>query len=143
MTEVILVAASPCLSCPYRKDTPAGIWHPDEYAKLRRYDEPKPGELPALAPFMCHHSPFIGQDTYCRGWLSVHADSIAVRLQMIAGNVSPEAVYADVAEPLYASGNEAADAGLKGCRRPGKKAKQVIAKLDARRKKAGGSAGSA
>lgn len=119
------VAHSPCSSCPYRIDTPAGIWDRAEYEKLRQYDDNQ-----AFGLFLCHQSPFIGEDTACRGWLSVHNDSVAVRLAMMRGTVTPEQVYAEVSEPLYETGNQAAESGLK---RPGKKARMAIRILQERK----------
>lgn len=125
------VANSPCTSCPYRKDVPSGVWHKSEYEKLREYDEPPRGssEIPATALFLCHQTPEIGQQTACRGWLTVHCESVAVRLAVLKGDVTPEQVYAEVKEPLYKSGNEAADAGIKQIKRPGKKARKIVARL--------------
>ena len=57
------VLKSPCATCPYRRDVPAGIWHPTEYAKLAEFDE-SPGPLKT---FLCHNSPDTPGDTACRG----------------------------------------------------------------------------
>jgi hypothetical protein len=118
------VAACPCTSCPYRRDTPPGVWHAEEYAKLPLYDTNE-----ELATFLCHHSPASGVDTACRGWLTVHCESVAVRLAMLRGTVTPDQVYAEVKEPLYASGAEAAAAGVAGIKTPGREAKKVIKRL--------------
>lgn len=119
------VDALPCPTCPYRKDTPSGVWAPEEYEKLRNYDDNT-----SFATFLCHQSNIVGRDAVCRGWLSVHCESVAVRLAVMTGEVPPGSPYAEVGTELYASGNEAADAGLKGVKRPGRKAKEACAKLD-------------
>ena len=119
----------PCSSCPYRLDTPAGVWHPDEYEKLREYDDNS-----SLATFLCHQSFEIGKDTVCRGWLSVHCESVAARLAVMRGDVTAEQLYAEVQVALYATGNQAADAGMRGVKRPSKQARKVIRRLSKRRK---------
>jgi hypothetical protein len=135
------VPTSPCTSCPYRKDTPPGVWHEDEYNKLALYDghfqvkgsnvsDFELQNVPPLIVFLCHHSPTISRDAVCRGWLTVHSESIAVRLAMMNGQVTPEEVYADVKEELYASGAEAAKAGKKGIKRPSAKAVRLMRKIE-------------
>lgn len=124
MSEPLHVAPLPCTTCPYRRDTPPGIWHPDEYAKLPLYDD-----RPILAAFLCHQSTATGKPTICRGWLSVHSESPAVRLALILGTVTPEQVYADVPVKLYASGTEAATAGMAGVEHPDASARTAIDRL--------------
>ena len=128
MSNKLIVPTKPCESCPYRKDVPRGIWDKSEYEKLRDYDDGPQGQQ-SFSAFLCHHSPQIGQDAVCRGWLSVHSESVAVRLMIIKGTVTPEQVYAETPCELYASGNEAADAGIKGIKRPSIKAREAIGKL--------------
>lgn len=130
-----------CSTCPYRRDTPPGIWAPVEYEKLREYDEgggqliPFPDgsehRMPAITTFHCHQENVTVEDTVCRGWLSVHADSVAVRLACSLGldwrkvPTEPEPIY-------YATGAEAADAGLAGCDDPAPEAKKRVENLLAR-----------
>lgn len=122
-------APNPCESCPYRRDTPPGVWHPEEYRKLATYDRQGGFAMPNLALFLCHHSPELKGDVICRGWLTVHADSNAVRLAWFAGQVTEEQVMAPVDVPLYRSGAEAARAGLKGCKRPSAAARRLIKRM--------------
>jgi hypothetical protein len=124
------VPSSPCTSCPYRRDTPAGVWAPEEYAKLPGYDTNERFEL-----FLCHQGPLAKKQTVCRGWLSVHCESVAARLAVARGDIESDERYTPVAEPLYESGTEAAKAGLRAVRRPGRKAREVIARLVAARRK--------
>lgn len=130
MSTPLVCPPTPCSTCPYRRDTPAGIWHPDEYRKLAGYDRDHP--FPALATFHCHQEMTTGKPTMCRGWLAVHGDIPAVRIAVIRGEIPAEDVDRPVSVPLYASGREACAAGLKGVRRPGKAARVAIAKLAAR-----------
>jgi uncharacterized protein DUF6283 len=124
----VRVPAQGCSTCPYRTDTPRGIWDPAEYAKLATYDE-VPGEVPVLIAFHCHQQNATGVPTICRGWLSVHRESVAVRLAMATGAVEPGDVP-QAAEPgYYASGTQAAQAGLAGVKDPGPEARKQIQRL--------------
>jgi hypothetical protein len=118
-------APRPCTTCPYRRDTPAGIWHPDEYHKLVAYDdEPGPFET-----FHCHQENATGVPTVCRGWLSVHPDSVAVRLAIARGALTVEQRDAPPMVDLYISGTEARDAGLAGVENPSTAARVAIRRL--------------
>ena len=131
MTEPLHVPKAGCSTCPYRRDTPAGVWHPDEYAKLARYDE-KPyvrGEEqkpPELSTFHCHQENATGQPTVCRGWLSVHADSVAVRMCLMRGSLKPSDVPPEPEALYYSSGAEACSAGLAGCKKPSPEAEKKM-----------------
>lgn len=122
------VLQEPCRSCPYRRDTPPGIWAASEYAKLLRFS-PGGQEIPEIALFLCHRSPYAGQSV-CRGWLTVEADSVAVRLALIVGRVTPAQVAAPVKAPLYATGKEAARAGRRGVAAPCLRARATIERLE-------------
>lgn len=117
----------PCSTCPYRKDTPPGIWDSSEYERLPDWDEDSPEIQMGL--FLCHHSNFQTTETLCRGWLTVASESIAVRIAMMDGKVDPDEVYADVDVPLYATGQEACEAGLSGVDSPDEDARQAIDRL--------------
>lgn len=122
------VAPRACSTCPYRKDTPPGIWHPEEYEKLRTYDE-QPGEMPRLAVFHCHQENATGVSTVCRGWLSTHRDSVAVRFGCVTGQLDVHEIP-QKPEPLYyASGTEACEAGLAGVAAPSQEAQKEMRKL--------------
>lgn len=119
-------AANPCSSCPYRKDTPAGVWSAEEYMKLPGWDDPH--EYPGL--FMCHHSTTSPQRRVCRGWLEVHSENIGVRLaQYVQIDLGGARNRRPTKIPLYESGAAACVAGLKGVKRPGLKARAMIDKL--------------
>jgi Family of unknown function (DUF6283) len=142
--STLAVAKNPCSTCPYRKDTPPGVWSADEYEKLRLYDEPEfdpdypeAMRLPEFAAFLCHHSLTQPGDTLCRGWLTVHSDSVAVRLTVAKGAVTWDQVDAPVTVELYASGNEAADAGEVAIEAPSWAAVRAAQRLLAKRERAG------
>jgi len=118
-------APRPCLTCPYRTDTPAGIWARSEYIKLPDYD----GTPGALSTFHCHQEHVTGVPTACRGWLTVHADGIAVRLAIARGEVTPEQRDAPVDVDLYATGEAAARAGLADVESPSDAAVTAARKL--------------
>lgn len=122
------VAPRPCPTCPYARSTPPGIWHPDEYAKLARYDA-MPLSAEDLATFHCHQQNVTGRPTVCRGWLGVHADSPAVRLAVTFGRLSAEVVPFEQDPGLYSSGAEACAAGMAGVDAPDSDAQDAMGKL--------------
>lgn len=102
------IATGPCGSCPYRKDVPAGLWHPEEYDKLAAFDRPTM-EQPA-ARFMCHAVP----DNLCFGWASCYSNRghanelLALRLHRFPLDTIPPSPV-----PLFASGAAACKYGKK------------------------------
>jgi hypothetical protein len=139
VTDRLHVPKVACPSCPYRKDTPPGVWDPSEYAKLERYDEPDFRDpdckvdpmtyIPEISVFHCHQEKATGKPTVCRGWVSVHRHSVGVRVGIATGALEPSDVPED-AEPLYyETGAQAAAAGLSGCDEPSPEAEVVQAKL--------------
>jgi hypothetical protein len=130
-TEVTMkalhAAPRPCNTCPYRRDTPPGVWHPEEYEKLPLYDDGS-DEI-QIATFHCHQQNATGVETVCRGWLTVHCESIAARLALITGALTVEQLYADVDVELYATGQEARDAGMAGVDDPDERARRAIDRL--------------
>lgn len=122
-------AAVPCRSCPYRRDTPTGVWHPTEYEKLRGFADGQGEGIPHIGIFLCHQTNAVGEETVCRGWLTVEQDSVAVRLALMKGDVTPEQVYAEVPVALYGSGEEAAAAGLSGVDAPSPEADRLMDRL--------------
>ena len=132
VAEPLHVAPRPCGTCPYRRDTPPGVWAPEEYEKLRTYDDAVGhvnGEHLNLAVFLCHQTNATGIDTACKGWLAVHPDHVAVRLAQLRGSLTPEQVWAPCPVDVYDSGTEAADAGLAGVPNPTHEAQSAMKKL--------------
>ncbi|MEC3919197.1 DUF6283 family protein [Nocardia sp. CDC160] len=130
-------APRPCDSCPYRRDVPSGVWHAEEYEKLRLYDLDM-----ALQPqklFQCHQTD-AGNEMrrMCAGWVGCHGpDLLGLRLALLSGRIS-EAVFEAAAEyrspvPLFGSGSEAADHGQAEIDCPGTDAAHVIDKISRRR----------
>lgn len=126
-------ARRPCGSCPYRRDTPPGVWHPDEYAKLPAYDLDTPDQPAGV--FLCHQQ----DGRVCAGWAGCHdmSRALAVRFAVVRGDVD-EATLAAILDygtdvPLHDSGQAAAVHGLTGVADPGPDARAVIAKLERRR----------
>lgn len=122
-------AANPCGSCPYRRDVPSGVWEAEEYAKLPAYDRDT-GEQPH-GVFLCHRQ----DGRICAGWAGCHdmGRALAVRLGSATGRLSDD-VIADLLDfetstPLFHSGTEAADHGLRDVEDPDADARRVIDKL--------------
>lgn len=120
----------PCDTCPYRRDTPPGVWDQEEYEKLPRYDDQ---DRMGLGTFLCHNGAAGDEQTICRGWASVHRDSVAVRVALMRVNVTYEELKPD--RSLYRSGAEACAAGLAGVEKPGRAAKKAVTKILTNRKK--------
>lgn len=120
-------AKNPCGSCPYRCDVPAGIWHPDEYAKLPAYDRPTGEQPPSV--FLCHQQ----DGRMCAGWVG-HADQsnlLALRLWGLGASVEDIDAVLDYECPvdLFPSGAAAAEHGLSGVEDPDEAAARQIDRL--------------
>lgn len=124
----LIVAPNPCSSCPYVRSTPPGVWDPTEYVKLAGYDAD-----PCLLPvFRCHETRG-GDPAVCKGWLVVHRDSVSVRLGILTGQLSASDRPHEPDPTLYESGTEACIEGMRGVKRPSRKAREVVAKIHFRR----------
>jgi hypothetical protein len=84
---------------------------------------------PALITFKCHQSGITQVDTVCKGWLSVHRDSVAVRFAVLTGKVSGDEVPRAAEAYLYSSGAEACKAGMAGVDNPSPLARLEVDKL--------------
>ena len=119
----------PCASCPYRRDVPSGVWHPEEYAKLAEYDRPTI-EQP-VGRFLCHQR----NGHTCSGWAGCHDMSQSLGLRMAAsfGHLSDEEVRAhleyECEVPLFATGAEAAAHGMRDIDEPSPEARAAMTKL--------------
>ena len=130
MTERIHCPKSPCASCPYRKDVQSGLWAAEEYDKLPVFDKDYLDDgTPVLQQFLCHQTNVVGHKLMCRGWVATHREGIAVRLAMIEGTLDPDEVYQDCPVPLFASGAEACEHGLREIEKPSLRAKKKVAAL--------------
>lgn len=97
----------PCAKCPYRKDAPLRLWHPDHFRKLLADD----GNEFGGAVYGCHNdSKRAPADVRpCNGWLLDQRErgtpSIQLRLAL-RGNKAAQRAYASVTSAglkLYAS----------------------------------------
>lgn len=128
-------AAAPCVSCPYRRDVPSGVWAPEEYAKLPPFDQPTPFQ--PLALFFCHQQ----DGRLCAGWCATHDmdESLALRLAAADGRISQDDLEAvlwyETPVPVFASGAEAAAHGLAAVESPPAEAVAVIHRLDRKRRR--------
>ena len=115
----------PCPSCPYRRDCPSGLWHPDEYRKLPGYDGDTAYQHPGV--FCCHSAP----DCLCAGWVAHRdpAELLALRIGTAAGTVSGDVWDYRTDVPLFASGWQAARHGLADIEHPGPEARAAIVKI--------------
>lgn len=125
-------APRPCLSCPYRRDVPSGLWDPSEYEKLPGYDGPIGEQSPGA--FYCHQQ----DGKLCAGWVACHDmnESLALRLSASIQDWPRDEVEAvldyETDVPTFASGREAALHGLKGVENPSPKACKLIDKITRR-----------
>jgi hypothetical protein len=118
-----------CPTCPYRRGVPSGIWAPEEYELLKRFDGDigEQAAAGALHPFLCHSSP----RNLCAGWAG-HRDPMdlhAVRLGIAADRLDVTCAYYTTDVPLFRSGAEAAAHGLRDIDRPGQAAIRAVRKL--------------
>lgn len=103
----------PCDSCPYRLDSPPGLWSREEYERLPPFDEPETYDQPFHA-FSCHQQ----DGRLCAGWVAVHdmEESMGLRMALVTGAVTAEGYQAALTYttdvPLHPTGAAAAEHGL-------------------------------
>jgi hypothetical protein len=126
MTEPAKARPTPCASCPYRKNVPSGVWHESEYEKLKEYDG-ETHEQTSMNVFACHQAD--GQ--ICSGWLGHRdpLDLLAVRIGLSYGTLDGTVAEYTTTVPLFGSGAEAAEHGMREIENPGEKAAGVINKI--------------
>lgn len=130
-------APRPCGSCPYRRDTPSGVWAVVEYSKLVNYDADTAYQPPDL--FLCHQTS--AEDTrarLCAGWVGCHGEELlALRLAAARGELAGADLEATFGYrspvPLFGSGTDAAAHGVRDIADPDHDAREAIAKIAARR----------
>lgn len=128
-----LPAPRPCISCPYRRDVPSGVWALEEYDKLPEYDGETWAQPPSM--FFCHQQ----DGRLCAGWVACHdmAESFGLRVAVSTDRLTPEEYEAvldyttDV--PVFESGLEAAQHGVQGIETPSPEAVRLVRKLGRRR----------
>lgn len=119
LADGALPRRSPCASCPYRRDVPSGIWARSQYDALRKYDDTGTDELPSVEsfrPFYCHKQ----TGDLCSGWVGHRdpQDLLALRVGVARGQISPAALHYTTNVPLFKSGAEAADHGMRDIENP-------------------------
>ena len=119
-------AIRPCASCPYRKDAPSGLWERHEYDKLPAYDGDIPDQLfaEAFGTFLCHQR----DGHLCAGWVAGHGPHNLLALRMDR-DVDPSVWTYETDVPVFSSGAEAREHGLRDISKPGKKALRLMVKL--------------
>lgn len=129
----------PCEACPYRRDTPVGIWSDAEYADLARADsDPMRGNT-----YGCHLNSVRSKDDAqpCAGWLADQkrrgTPSIALRAKLMMSS-ERAALYERIDENdpgLYGSIVEMMKANLgKPFPNNSPKARRLLEKLGNKRK---------
>lgn len=130
MSAIELPAPRPCLSCPYRRDVPSGVWSAGEYGKLPQYDGDKAYQSTRV--FQCHQTDRDSDKArVCAGWVATHGGSelLALRLSATVGDVDPSVFDYTTEVPVFSSGQEAATHGMRDIEKPGKKARALVAKI--------------
>lgn len=128
-------AASPCGSCPYRRDVPSGVWAREEYLKLPDYDLPTGEQPPGI--FLCHQK----TGSVCAGWCGAHdmIQNLGLRFEALTGRASTATIEAildyKTDTPLFSSGAEACEHGLKEIAKPSSKAIRTVLGLKMKRER--------
>lgn len=128
-------AATPCISCPYRRDVPSGIWAVEEYQKLIAYDAPTWEQPTGL--FLCHQQ----DGRICAGWAGCHDGDHLLALRMAAHwrTMTRRAIQEtrDYVSPvpLWDCGRDAACHGVVSLRHPSRWARHLIRRIMAKRAK--------
>jgi hypothetical protein len=115
---------------------PSGIWAPEEYEALRKYDLDTTGQAEAKAygVLFCHQV----NGAVCAGWAACHDmdENLGLRLaHNLVDVVFTRAYTTDV--PVFGSGAEAAEHGLRDVDNPSPAAERLKAKIVAARAAAG------
>jgi len=117
MLRMFKMKSKACGSCPYLRSTPSGIWHPEEYEKLCKYDDET--FLQPLGVFCCHNEP----NAFCHGWLEVHGKAHdLLSLRMAASSLPEDFFIPEKTVLTYNSGSEAMDSGMEGIKHPSRDA---------------------
>jgi hypothetical protein len=122
-------AKAPCKSCPYRRDVPSGVWAESEYKKLPAYDREIHYQPPTA--FFCHQQ----NGKLCAGWCGTHDmdESLGLHIAVRVGLIKPDDYEAALdyvsPVPLFSSGAEAAEHGLRDLEAPSDKACRTIDRL--------------
>lgn len=127
------VAKAPCKSCPYRRDVPSGIWDRSEYEKLPRFDGDVLDQLEqgGHALFDCHQQ----DGNLCAGWLAAHGAENLLACRLHAGKLDPKVWGYKSPVPVFGSGQEAHDHGVRDIDQPGNRARRMVDRLAKKQKR--------
>lgn len=125
-------AGAPCVTCPYRQDAPSALWDESHYDLLPAYDNPFP-EQPQNV-FCCHKN----DGRLCAGWVATHdmGSNLALRVRAITGGIDPAVFDAcldyESPVPVFGSGQEARDHGMRDYENPSARTRWFAQNLLAR-----------
>lgn len=119
---------APCGSCPYRTDVPSGVWDREEYEKLPGYDGSTLDQILAgnTQLFLCHQN----DRHLCAGWAACHDTDHLAALRFHLVHPSTYGYKSPI--PVFSSGKEAAEHGMRDIDNPSPEARVLIDKLDRR-----------
>lgn len=122
----------PCGTCPYRMDVPSGVWAESEYLKLPEYDKSllEQAQSGTTQLFYCHQN----DGSLCAGWCGTHdmQQNLAVRVHP----VDPSVFSYESPIPLFSSGAEACEHGVRDIDCVSPEARRAIEKLERQREEA-------
>ena len=129
------VAKSPCKSCPYRCDVPSGVWSATEYEKLMKFDGDMGDQFAkgGLGVFDCHQR----DGHLCAGWLATHGATNLLAFRLTREEIAPEVWDYKSPVPVFKSGAEAAEHGIRDIDDPGVEANAMINRLYRKREREG------
>lgn len=88
MPEPLPRRTYPCNECPWRRDTPPGMFPPERYEALQQTAGTPGHEAPLGAPMFACHKTAEGQEQACAGWLAtVGIEHIGVRYAIATGRI--------------------------------------------------------
>jgi len=95
----------PCQNCPWRKDAPAGHWHPDHFRDIWKGCQDDGFHI-----MLCHKAtalPAHMEKPVCQGWVRVLGfQAIGVRIAAMTGQITRAEVDDHEGPSLYASFEE-------------------------------------
>lgn len=121
-------AAAPCKSCPYRCDVPSGLWDVSEYEKLPDYDGTILEQLTSKGGaklFDCHQK----DGNLCAGWLATHGTDNLAALRIHGDKIDDSIWGYRSPVPVFASGAEAAEHGMREIKKPNARARRMIDRM--------------
>ena len=101
----------PCAECPWRRDTPPGMFPTHRYDALAATTGSPGNEAPLGAPMFACHKSSEGREEACAGWLAaVGIEHLGVRVAVTMGALGPEVLEPGEDWPeLFSSYDEMAE----------------------------------